>query len=217
VTPFGAACTDQNGVSSAANVLWLPLGELLVERGLLSNVQLNIALAQQKQSGRRLGEVLIELGYVSEPALARTLLEQVGLTEHQPEPVLEVPAPVEPVRTLPAPPPLLRPPVPVAEPVAEVAAAPEPAPVEHVAPVKPLAPAPPPAPAAVPSVQPEPRILRLDADGEDREKWWMRSRHDARIAELERVLAEFEQRSKEIESDITRVRGVIAELRQTRI
>jgi hypothetical protein len=80
---------------SASGVLWLPLGELLVERGLLSPVQLELALAEQRRTGLRLGEVLVSLGYVSEAALARMLLEQVGLSTPAPEPPTE-PEPTEP-------------------------------------------------------------------------------------------------------------------------
>lgn len=72
-------CPDSK-IVSAANVLWLPLGELLVERGLLSNVQLELALGEQRRTGLRLGEVLVSMGFVSEEALARMLLEQVGLS-----------------------------------------------------------------------------------------------------------------------------------------
>jgi hypothetical protein len=80
---------------SASGVLWLPLGELLVERGLLSPVQLELALAEQRRTGLRLGEVLVSLGYVSEAALARMLLEQVGLSTPAAEPPTE-PEPTEP-------------------------------------------------------------------------------------------------------------------------
>ena len=65
---------------SVAEPLWLPLGELLVDRGLLSARQLELALAEQRRTGRRLGEVLVGLGFVSEQALAAMLLEQVGLS-----------------------------------------------------------------------------------------------------------------------------------------
>ncbi len=57
---------------------WLPLGELLVERRLLSRRQLELALQEHQRTGRRLGEVLVSYGFVSEQALASTLLEQVG-------------------------------------------------------------------------------------------------------------------------------------------
>lgn len=73
---------------------WLPLGELLVERRLLSQRQLELALQEHQRTGRRLGEVLVAFGFVSEQALASTLLEQVGLMdakaeEPAPEPVPE--------------------------------------------------------------------------------------------------------------------------------
>jgi len=71
---------------------WLPLGELLVERRLLSQRQLELALQEHQRTGRRLGEVLVAFGFVSEQALASTLLEQVGLMDAKaedpgPEPV----------------------------------------------------------------------------------------------------------------------------------
>jgi hypothetical protein len=73
---------------------WLPLGELLVERRLLSQRQLELALQEHQRTGRRLGEVLVAFGFVSEQALASTLLEQIGLMdakveEPAPEPVPE--------------------------------------------------------------------------------------------------------------------------------
>ena len=71
---------------------WLPLGELLVERRLLSRRQLELALQEHQRTGRRLGEVLVSYGFVSEQALASTLLEQVGLMDAKPVPV-EAPEP----------------------------------------------------------------------------------------------------------------------------
>jgi hypothetical protein len=71
---------------------WLPLGELLVERRLLSARQLELALQEHARTGRRLGEVLVSFGFVSEQALASTLLEQVGLMDTkggEPEPAPE--------------------------------------------------------------------------------------------------------------------------------
>ncbi|MEP7335997.1 MAG: hypothetical protein ABI717_09480 [Actinomycetota bacterium] len=73
---------------------WLPLGELLVERRLLSRRQLELALQEHQRTGRRLGEVLVSYGFVSEQALASTLLEQVGLMDAKP---VEVEAPPEPL------------------------------------------------------------------------------------------------------------------------
>jgi hypothetical protein len=62
-----------------ANGLWRPLGELLVERALLSTDQLEHALAEQAQSGRRLGEIIVAAGLVSRERLTQVLLEQCGL------------------------------------------------------------------------------------------------------------------------------------------
>jgi hypothetical protein len=59
---------------------WKPLGRLLVERGLLSEVQLKQALAEQHESGNRLGEILVGRGWVSPSAVAATVAAQHGLT-----------------------------------------------------------------------------------------------------------------------------------------
>jgi hypothetical protein len=61
------------------------LGSLLLEAGLLSELDLGEALAEQERSGRRLGEVLVGRGLVSGAALANALAEQHGSflkTEH---------------------------------------------------------------------------------------------------------------------------------------
>lgn len=49
------------------------LGDLLVEKKLVSEVQLQSALAEQKKSGRKLGRVLIENGYIEEEAMLQAL------------------------------------------------------------------------------------------------------------------------------------------------
>jgi len=72
---------------------WLPLGELLIERRLLSRRQLELALQEHQRTGRRLGEVLVSYGFVSEQALASTLLEQVGLMDAKPAVAADAPAP----------------------------------------------------------------------------------------------------------------------------
>ena len=55
---------------------WRPLGELLVERGLLSADELAAALDEQARTGGRLGEILIRRGLLSTIALTSTLSEQ---------------------------------------------------------------------------------------------------------------------------------------------
>ena len=55
------------------------LGTLLCQQGLLSQADLDAALASQVDSGKPLGRVLIERGHISEIDLVRTLAQQVGL------------------------------------------------------------------------------------------------------------------------------------------
>ncbi|MFN3956389.1 MAG: GspE/PulE family protein [Tepidimonas ignava] len=55
-----------------------PLGERLVELGLLTNDLLQVALIEQKRTGRRLGEVLVDLGFVSESTLREALGQSLG-------------------------------------------------------------------------------------------------------------------------------------------
>ena len=56
------------------------LGDLLIERRLLTESQLEEALLQQSRMRKKLGEILIELGYISEEDLAAVFSEQQGLT-----------------------------------------------------------------------------------------------------------------------------------------
>lgn len=179
----------------SANVLWLPLGELLVERRLLSQRQLELALLEQERSGNRLGEVLVSMGFVSEPSLARMLLEQVGLAAESasaPEPETVVALAPEPVA---APPP---------EPVA---LAPEPTVT--------VVPAAPPLVRGVETQKPDVVIVRLDDEERDQGHRWSRSAGGQRIAELERALEEFERRSAEIQANIAEMRATLRELRAT--
>ena len=55
------------------------IGDLLVEHRMISESQLSAALAEQKKSGRKLGRVLIDHGYVQEDALLRLLSEQLDM------------------------------------------------------------------------------------------------------------------------------------------
>lgn len=58
---------------------WRPLGALLVERGVLTEPRLEGAISEQGRSGRLLGVILVESGYVSGGDLARVLAEQHGV------------------------------------------------------------------------------------------------------------------------------------------
>jgi MSHA biogenesis protein MshE len=55
------------------------LGEILVQQKLISQEQLNVALDQQKRSGRRLGRVFIENGYVTEEQISEALAKQLNI------------------------------------------------------------------------------------------------------------------------------------------
>ncbi len=69
---------------------WLPLGALLIREGLLIHEELELALAEREKTGRRIGEILVEWGWVSSRAIARALAEQyqmefVDLRKVQPD------------------------------------------------------------------------------------------------------------------------------------
>lgn len=59
--------------------MWRPLGELLLEKGLVTPDELELALTEQAETNRLLGAILVERGYVSGPALAVALAEQYGV------------------------------------------------------------------------------------------------------------------------------------------
>ena len=59
-------------------VITKKIGEILVERGLITNAQLETGLAHQQAHGGLLGQVLIELGYITEEEVALALTAQYG-------------------------------------------------------------------------------------------------------------------------------------------
>ena len=60
----------------AAHHPWPALGALLLRDGLVREAELEAALAEQRGSGKRLGEVLVERGTVTRTQVARVLAEQ---------------------------------------------------------------------------------------------------------------------------------------------
>ncbi|MCZ0973740.1 hypothetical protein O1L55_25330 [Streptomyces albulus] len=67
------------------------IGELLVQRGLLTPAQVDEALLQQSAPGKRLGALLVELGMVDERSLIEALSVQLGvpvadLRQSEPDP-----------------------------------------------------------------------------------------------------------------------------------
>ncbi|PUA27056.1 MAG: MSHA biogenesis protein MshE [Cellvibrio sp. 79] len=55
------------------------IGDLLVEKNMISESQLQHALQEQKLTGRKLGATLVELGYVEENALLSLLSDQLNI------------------------------------------------------------------------------------------------------------------------------------------
>jgi type IV pilus assembly protein PilB len=55
------------------------LGEILVDEGLISDEQLDNALVAQKGKNKKLGKVLIELGYITDIQVAESLTKQLSL------------------------------------------------------------------------------------------------------------------------------------------
>ena len=56
-----------------------PLGALVAEAGLLGSADIDLALAHARESGQRLGEVLVELGLVTPGEVLRLVAAQCGL------------------------------------------------------------------------------------------------------------------------------------------
>ncbi|CAV17340.1 GspE/PulE family protein [Vibrio atlanticus] len=55
------------------------LGDLLVEEGIITEYQVEQALAAQKRTGRKLGDALIELGFLSEQQMLSFLSQQLAI------------------------------------------------------------------------------------------------------------------------------------------
>ena len=63
----------------AAEQAWRPLGELLLSKNLIARAELDAALAEQEETGKLLGAILVDHGFISGPALAIALAEQYGV------------------------------------------------------------------------------------------------------------------------------------------
>lgn len=63
----------------------LRLGDKLIELGLISADQLQIALLEQKTSKKMLGAILIEMGFVTESAMGEVLAESSGAQKFDPK------------------------------------------------------------------------------------------------------------------------------------
>jgi predicted ATPase len=64
---------------------WRQLGTLLADEGLLTETELQLALEEQQRTGRLLGQIVVDRGYVSAFSLARVLSAQHGVDVQAPE------------------------------------------------------------------------------------------------------------------------------------
>jgi hypothetical protein len=71
------------------------LGDLLLQRGLLTPAQLEIALAQQRRTGERLGRLLLTLGFVTRLQLGDALAARWGLPFVTVDPATVEPGPAQ--------------------------------------------------------------------------------------------------------------------------
>jgi general secretion pathway protein E/type IV pilus assembly protein PilB len=61
------------------------IGDRMVAKGLITADQLNVALQEKKVTGKLLGEVLVDLGFISETALTAFLAESSGFSVFDPK------------------------------------------------------------------------------------------------------------------------------------
>jgi hypothetical protein len=64
---------------SADTPAWKPLGELLVEQSWMTADDLEQALQKQQETGHKLGQIVVESGFISVEELTTVLLEQCGI------------------------------------------------------------------------------------------------------------------------------------------
>jgi MSHA biogenesis protein MshE len=55
------------------------LGDLLIQQGLLTDEQLKLSLDEQRRTGRKLGRVFVESGYVTEEGISQALARQLRI------------------------------------------------------------------------------------------------------------------------------------------
>ena len=77
--PRAGGLSDEAGPGPAGEALATPIGELLVQWGAVSEVQVRDALAQQQSTGQLLGELLVQVGLLTPRTLAQVLAQQLGL------------------------------------------------------------------------------------------------------------------------------------------
>lgn len=88
-------------ISSMIGAQRTPLGELLINQGAINAGDLEIALAEQRARGGRIGELLLASGNISEEDLLRALSTQSGLPSISQEDLHSIPAPARLLKRFP--------------------------------------------------------------------------------------------------------------------
>lgn len=57
------------------------VGEILLEQGMATEAQLEVACAEQQRTGRKLDRILIGLGFVDEATISQALAFQTGVQQ----------------------------------------------------------------------------------------------------------------------------------------
>jgi type IV pilus assembly protein PilB len=73
----GTGALDEHSVASRRTAQ-PRIGEMLLERGLIRQADLETALQLQRETGRRMGETLVDMGIITSEALAQVLAERLG-------------------------------------------------------------------------------------------------------------------------------------------
>lgn len=89
----GAKAPEQNALVAAAQAAAAAadsgknkrIGERLVEQGIITHDQLQVAIHEKQKSGRMLGEILVDLGFISAEVLSGFLAESTGLQQFDPK------------------------------------------------------------------------------------------------------------------------------------
>ncbi len=74
-----AICLKEGKIIAGSGQPGLQLGQILYERGLISPERLLQVLEMAKKSGKRMGEMLVALGYVSQDTLKELLRHQIRM------------------------------------------------------------------------------------------------------------------------------------------
>lgn len=74
--PSEATIMEDRGAVASNDIPAKPLGQRLLDAGLIDEQQLDLALREQKRQGRKLGEVLIDLGFVAPGVITDALASE---------------------------------------------------------------------------------------------------------------------------------------------